>query len=98
MKALGMRKRDITQLFRLEAALIGFLGGILGSGLAVILGYALNPWIAKKLGLGSDPLLIFNFWQIAVLIIALMIVATLAGLLPARKASRLNPIEALRTE
>jgi putative ABC transport system permease protein len=98
MKALGMRKRDITQLFRLEAALIGFLGGVLGSGLAVILGYALNPWIAKKLGLGSDPLLIFNYWQIAGLIIALMIVATLAGLLPARKASRLNPIEALRTE
>ncbi|MBW4060980.1 ABC transporter permease [Candidatus Saccharibacteria bacterium] len=98
MKALGMRKRDINSLFRMEAALIGFLGGILGAGAAVLLGLVLNPWISNKLGLGGDPLLIFNYLQIALLVAALMIVATLAGLLPARKASRLNPIDALRTE
>ena len=98
MKALGMRKRDINTLFRLEAALIGFLGGILGAGAAVVLALVLNPWISNKLGLGGDPLLIFNYFQIAGLVLLLMLVATLAGLLPARKASRLNPIDALRTE
>jgi putative ABC transport system permease protein len=98
MKALGMRKKDITKLFRFEAALLGLLGGLLGSLAAVILGTALNPVIASKLGLGSQHLLIFKLKQIIILALILIVVATIAGLLPARKASRLNPIEALRTE
>jgi putative ABC transport system permease protein len=98
MKALGMRKRDIKRLFRFEAAWIGFLGGAIGSLVAVALGTALNPWITKKLDLGDDKLLIFQWQQILILIVALMFVATIAGLLPARKAAKLDPIEALRTE
>ncbi len=99
MKALGMRKRDIGRLFRFEAAWIGFIGGLIGSLLAVGLGSALNPWITTKLSLGAgERLLIFKLPQIIVLIIILMIIATVAGLLPSRKAAKLDPIEALRTE
>jgi putative ABC transport system permease protein len=98
MKALGMHKKDITRLFRLEAAFIGLLGGALGSAIAVGAGTLLNPWISTKLGLGGQHLLDFKLGQIALLILALMAIATVAGLLPARKASRLDPIEALRTE
>lgn len=99
MKALGMRKRDIGRLFRFEAAWIGFIGGLIGSLLAYGLGMALNPWITKTLELGDgNSLLIFKLPQIIALIIILMIVATLAGLLPSRKAAKLDPIEALRTE
>jgi putative ABC transport system permease protein len=99
MKALGMRKREIGRLFRFEAAWIGFLGGLLGSLTAVILGTLLNPWITEKLTLGEGQrLLIFRPEQIAALIVALIAIAIVAGLLPARKAAKLNPIEALRTE
>lgn len=98
MKALGMRKKDIGRLFRFEAAWIGFIGGLIGSLIAVGLGAALNPWISEKLDLGTSKLLIFQFPQIVALIVILMVVATLAGLLPSRKAAKLDPIEALRTE
>lgn len=99
MKALGMRKRDIGRLFRLEAAWIGFLGGIIGSLIAVGLGISMNPWITQKLDLGKgNSLLIFKPLQVVSLIIILMLVSILAGWLPSRKAAKLDPIEALRTE
>ena len=99
MKALGMRRRDVGRLFKLEAAWIGFLGGAIGSGLAYIAGTAANPWIRDVLTLGDKTnLLIFQPWVFAAVILGLMIVSVGAGILPARKAAKLDPIEALRTE
>lgn len=99
MKALGMPKRSVAKLFRYEAAWIGFIGGVIGAGVAYAAGTLMNPWITDTLTLGEgNYLLVFVWWQIALMIIGLMLVAILAGWLPARKAARLDPIEALRTE
>lgn len=98
MKALGMRRRDIAKLFRYEAAWIGFLGGIFGVGLGLLVGWVANPKITAALDLGDSSLLIFIWWQLAILVVSLIIVAIVAGWLPSRKAAKLDPIEALRTE
>lgn len=98
MKALGMSRSVVNKLFVLEATWIGFLGAVLGSGGAILVGLLINPWLSRKLNFGKDHLLIFKPWQIIGLIIFLMLITTLAGLLPARKAAKLDPIEALRAE
>lgn len=99
MKAVGMSNSAVGKLFRYEAAWIGFFGGIIGSGLAIALGSIFNPIITEKLKLGAgNNLLIFQPLAIAILIIFLVFIAIVAGWFPSRKASRLDPIEALRTE
>ena len=102
MKSLGMRKSDVSKLFRYEAALIGLIGGIIG----IIVAYGitfLNPVIKNALKLqntaGVDTNLLQPNWLAWVLLVlVLMIISILSGYLPARKAAKMNPIEALRTE
>lgn len=99
MKALGMRRRDVGRLFKFEAAWIGFLGGAIGSGVAFAVGTVANPYITKALTLEEGTkLLIFSPWAIIGVVAGLMVVSVGAGILPARKAAKLDPIEALRVE
>lgn len=98
MKALGARKRDIGRLFRYEAAWVGFLGGMIGVVLAFLV-TLFNPLIAEALKLEEGTQLLRMDWLASgILVLALMLVAIMSGYFPSRKAAKLDPIEALRTE
>jgi len=100
MKALGMSPRRIFALFSIEAVLIGFWGSILGVGFAALIGKAVNT--IGKHGFLKDfsglSLLTFPLTTVATVVIGIMLIAFLAGTLPALRASRKDPIEALRYE
>lgn len=97
MKALGMSPRRIFTLFSIEAVLIGFWGSILGVGFAALIGKAIN--IIGRNGFLKDfpglSLLTFPLTTVASVIIGIMLIAFLAGTLPALRASKKDPIEAL---
>jgi putative ABC transport system permease protein len=99
MKALGMRGRDVGTLFRLEAGWIGFIGASIGVVVSLLISLIANPPIQQALSLGKgNYLLMPDVGQIAGLILGLTIIAIIAAVLPAKKATKLDPIEALRTE
>lgn len=100
MKAMGMGSGRIFTLFSLEAALIGFLGSVIGVLVAITVGLPLNGVLASGplSGLSGLTLLLFQPSGIVGVIALIVIIAFLAGTLPARRAAKKNPIDALRYE
>jgi putative ABC transport system permease protein len=97
MRALGMHAKDVSRLLRYEAGLIGLFGGLIGCALAFFL-TLLNPLINKFFHItdAKTTLLIFDWTSSTALLMLLVFIAICAGWFPARKASRLSPVEALR--
>lgn len=100
MKAMGLSNGKIFQLFSIEAILIGILGSILGILLASLAGAALNNFATANFlkGLEGFELTKFTLQNNTIITAVIAIVAFLAGALPARSASKKDPIEALRYE
>ena len=88
-KSLGARQSDILKQFLCESATLSAIGGLIGLILAEVIGY----FVSKVLLPTVIP------WYAAVISIGVSaLVGILAGLFPAWKAARLDPIEALRAD
>ncbi|MBO0897184.1 ABC transporter permease [Arthrobacter sunyaminii] len=100
MKAMGMGGGKIFALFSFEAIFIGFLGSALGAGVAIGLGTAISSVLSNTVlsALPGLNIMLFTPASVAVIIGVVMLIAFLAGTLPARRAARQNPIDALRYE
>lgn len=100
MKAMGLSSGRIFALFSLEAVSLGFWGGMLAAGLAVVIKQTVNPWAGRNFlsGLPGFNLIELNPLYVGAIVVIVMVVAFLAGTLPAKRATKQDPIQALRYE
>ncbi|NLP85220.1 ABC transporter permease [Microbacterium sp. CFH 90308] len=100
MKAMGMASGRVFSLFSLEAAFIGFLGSALGVVIAILVGGVVSSALSGGLltSLPGLTLIAFDPVSIALIIVAVMGIAFLAGTLPAARAARADPVTSLRYE
>jgi putative ABC transport system permease protein len=101
LKALGAADQDVRQLFFWEAGVMGFLGGVFGVGLGWAIGRALTFGTDIYLQRRDLPAVDISFvpWWLALGAMVFAVgVSLAAGIYPASRAARLNPVEALKYE
>ncbi len=101
LKALGAADRDVKQLFFVEAGVMGLLGGVFGAGLGWLIGrgvtWGTNLYLQRQ-NLPTAHVFSVPWWLVLGAIAFAVVVSLAAGLYPATRAARLNPVEALRYE
>ena len=101
MKSLGAGNFDVWKLFLTEAIMIGFLGGVIGTIIGWSLGKIVNFGInilATSLGGEKVNLFVTPLWFVISIIAFSFFVGFFTGIYPAKRAAKINPLEALRYE
>ena len=96
LRAIGASKKDISRVFNAETFIVGLIAGLLGIGVTVLLNIPITKIIYAVTGVSVTVSLPVAGGVILVLIS--MILTIIAGLIPAKMASKKDPVEALRTE
>ena len=96
LRAMGASKKDVSRVFNAETLIIGFTAGVIGIGVTLLLNIPINMMIAHLAG-------VENLSQLPVagaliLVLISMLLTSIAGLIPARFASKKDPVESLRSE
>ena len=99
MKAIGASDGDVQKLFFSEAATMGVIGGALGVALGWLIGKAINGgfdvWMRKN-NFPTQEFWVMPAWLVLAAIAFSVVVSLAAGFYPARRAARLDPVQALR--
>lgn len=97
MKVLGCDMHDIQKLFLVEAGFIGFIGGVVGLGITAIISVVINH-LASTMGQMAGNISVIPWWLAVVAVVFSTFMGMVAGYFPARRAMRLSPLAAIRTE
>jgi putative ABC transport system permease protein len=94
MKSIGARNEHIFMQFFVESGLLGLLGGIVGATFGTLIGIfgtmGINNWLGTDIGIK------ISFGLIFFSLLGSFLIGAVAGIVPAMRASRQNPVEALR--
>jgi putative ABC transport system permease protein len=97
LKAIGATDEDVMSVFVIESGLLGLIGGLIGVLLGTALSYVIQyiatvVLLTKLVQVYLDPLMLFGILAFS------FIIGCISGLLPARRAAKMRPAEALRYE
>ncbi|MFJ4522850.1 ABC transporter permease [Streptomyces sp. NPDC088810] len=95
LRAIGLDRRAIKRMVRLESLVISLFGGVLGIGLGVFFGWAAGELLGTKMATYE---LVLPWGRMAVFLLLAGTVGVLAALWPARRAARLNMLAAIKAE
>lgn len=96
LRAIGASKKDISRVFNAETLIIGLISGLIGIGITVLLTLPINSMIYAVTGVKVVTAVPFKAGVVLVLISIFLTI--IAGLIPAKIASKKDPVIALRTE
>ncbi|MGW0814086.1 ABC transporter permease [Streptomyces viridiviolaceus] len=95
LRAIGLDRRGIKRMVRLESLVISLFGGVLGIGLGVFFGWAAGQLLGSTMPTYE---LVLPWVRMAVFLLLAAVVGVLAALWPARRAGRLNMLQAIKSE
>ncbi|MGW3492494.1 ABC transporter permease [Streptomyces sp. NPDC001020] len=95
LRAIGLDRRGIKRMVRLESLVISLFGGVLGIGLGVFFGWAAGQLVGTQMATYE---LILPWGRMAVFLLLAAVVGVLAALWPARRAARLNVLTAIKSQ
>ncbi|WP_229859214.1 ABC transporter permease, partial [Streptomyces anandii] len=95
LRAIGLDRRGIKRMVRLESLVISLFGGVLGIGLGVFFGWAAGELLGTRMATYE---LVLPWARMAVFLLLAATVGVLAALWPARRAARLNMLQAIKSE
>ncbi|MFG3659612.1 ABC transporter permease [Streptomyces sp. NPDC047706] len=95
LRAIGLDRRGVKRMVRLESLVISLFGGVLGIGLGVFFGWAAGELLGSRMATYE---LVLPWTRMAVFLLLAAVVGVLAALWPARRAARLNMLTAIKSE
>ncbi|MFE3904692.1 ABC transporter permease [Streptomyces sp. NPDC059153] len=95
LRAIGLDRRRVKRMIRLEAVVISLFGAVVGVALGMFLGWAIGQTLSSDI---PEYALVIPWDRIAVFLVLAGVVGVLAALWPARSAAKLNMLTAIKTE
>jgi len=110
MKVIGANLRDIRRMFLIEAGMIGFIGGVIGVGVSLLLSLLMNTvlydiisialsQIGGGFGYGAETVIsVIPLWTVFAAVAFSTLIGVIAGYSPASRAMKLSALESLKNE
>lgn len=95
LKAMGIKDRTASLIFLFQGLMLGTIGALIGTGLGIGLTYVFSQFVRNQDGTPLVPFYL-DYTFIAASVVIAIISSTIAALIPARKSSKLNPIEVIK--